>query len=74
MIILANEENVFLKLFREEQQPIKDVTKKLMHHHNDHYYATMRSTETNYQKIAPRKFECNPIATEDQDPDTCSAS
>ena len=48
------------------------LPKKFMHHHNDHNYATMRSTtETNQEKIAPRKFGCNP-RTEDQDPDdTC---
>ena len=31
-----------------EEQPIKKMLpKKFMHHHNDHDYATMQSTETN---------------------------
>ena len=60
MMILPNKENVFLKFFIEEQ-PIaiaikKMLPKKFMHHHNDHNYATLQSTETNQEKIAPRKF------------------
>ena len=30
------------------------LPKKFMHHHNDPDYATMRSTETNEEKIAPK--------------------
>ena len=47
MIILANKENVFLKFFIEEQPMKKMLPKKFMHHHNDHNYATLQSTETN---------------------------
>ena len=38
-----------------EEQPIKKtLPKKFMHHHNDLDYATMRSTETNEEKITPK--------------------